>query len=260
MKTFLPKTLFKFFFFVSLFVGQIALGQTSIVAGGTAVTQNFNAIVSSPGSLPAEWTIQSSASERTIQNYAAGSSAISQVGGNSISNTATGGIYRFNANNVTTEAAIGGLASGSLKSVALYTRLKNTAATSINNFTISYNVEKYRKGSNSAGFSIELFYSTNGTSWTSCGTDFLTSFSADSDNTGYTTAPGESVAVTSKTFTPSASIAQNSVVYFAWRYSVTSGTTTSNAQALGVDDISIKANAAATGPTLTTSPASLTFT
>ncbi|MCZ8196935.1 MAG: T9SS sorting signal type C domain-containing protein [Flavobacterium sp.] len=242
---------------LALFFGNASFGQINITAGGSAVTQNFNAIVGSPGTLPTEWTAQANTTERTITNFSASASTIGQVGGNSMSTSATAGIYRYNANNVTSESAIGGLSSGSAnKTVTLYTRLRNNAATAIGNFTISYNVEKFRNGSNAAGFSIELFYSTNGTFWTSCGADFTTSFAADANNNGFATSPGSTVAVTSKTYTPSVAIAQNGVVYFAWRYSVTSGATTSNAQALGVDDISITANASISAPTVTTTSVS----
>ena len=37
---------------------------------------------------------------------------------------------------------------------------------------LCYNVEKYRNGSNSAGFTIQMYYSTDGTNWTSAGDNF----------------------------------------------------------------------------------------
>ena len=73
--------------------------------------------------------------------------------------------------------------------------------------------------------------------WTSAGSDFLTSFAADANNNGYATAPGVSVAISSKTL--SVAIPNGSTFYLAWNYSVSSGSTTTNAQALAVDDISI---------------------
>jgi len=91
-------------------------------------------------------------------------------------------------------------------------------------------------GSNAAGFRIQLFYSTDGSTWTSAGSNFLTSFAADANNNGFATAPGATVAVTN---TLSASIANGTNFYLAWNYSVVSGTTTTNAQALAVDDVAI---------------------
>src|SRR5204863_1161445 len=102
---------------------------------------------------------------------------------------------------------------------------------------ISYNVEKYRSGSNPNGYRVQLFFSTDGINWTSAGNSFLTSFPADANNNGFATAPGAAVAVTNQTLT--ASIPNGASFYLAWNYSVSSGTTNTNAQALAVDDISV---------------------
>ncbi len=220
--------------------------QTNIAAGGT-YSENFNSLgVSTTASLPSNWRAAKSSSARTIVNFSSAASAVEQAAGNSMSGSATNGIYRFNANGSTSESAIGGISSASAsKTVTVYKHFKNNGSSAISSFEISYDVEKYRNGSNSAGFTIELFYSTDGNSWTSCGSDFTTSFAADGDNNGFNPAPGQTVSITNKTFTPSSSLALNDQFYFAWRYSVTTGTTTSNAQALGIDNVSIKPKAAA---------------
>ncbi|WP_183906723.1 T9SS-dependent choice-of-anchor J family protein [Rufibacter immobilis] len=114
-------------------------------------------------------------------------------------------------------------------------------------------MEKYRKGSNSAGFSIQLYYSKNGENWVSAGDDFNVSFGADTETAGFSPAPGATVSVKDKTL--SLALAAGETRYLAWNYSVTSGSTTSNAQALGIDDIVIEADN--TPPTLVSSiPAS----
>jgi len=138
--------------------------------------------------------------------------------------------------------------------VNVYVQLTNNGSTAIDNLTISYNVEKYRNGTNSAGFTIQMYYSTDGSTWTSAGDDFKSSFAADADNNGFTSAPGATVNVTSKTLNQS--IAVGSSLYLAWNYSVTSGTTTSFAQALGIDDVSITANGG-TSPSISVNPSSL---
>lgn len=138
----------------------------------------------------------------------------------------------------------------------MYVQLKNNGSTAISSFTVSYNVEKYRKGSNSAGFSIQMYYSSDGSTWTSAGADFLTSFSPDTDNTGYTSAPGVTTSVASKTLSQALNVSNS--LYLAWNYSVSSESITSNAQALGVDDISIKANGGTPTPTISLNPTSLT--
>ena len=235
-----------FFSFLLTLVSIAGWGQINYL-NGTAIAENFNTLgTSSTANLPIGWKVGSSSSIRSNPiNYTDASSSLAgNTAGNSMSNTASNGIYRFNANNFTTETAIGGLTANSgtaLKSMFLYVYLNNTSSQSTKSFDISYNVEKYRNGSNSAGFSFQLFYSLNGTSWTSCGSDFLTTFTADVDSNGYTIAPNTTLSV-NKSFTlpVGTSIATNQKIYFAWRYSVAgSGSAGSNAQALGIDDISI---------------------
>ncbi|MCF6129343.1 T9SS sorting signal type C domain-containing protein [Flavobacterium sp. AS60] len=237
--------------FIALFVSAFSWGQTNLAAGGT-FTENFNGLgASSTATLPTNWKAQKTTNVRDAAlTYSTAVTAVELAGGNSMSTTAGNGIYRYNANNVTTESAVGGLSSSSAsKTVAFMSYFNNNAATAISSFTISYDVEKYRKGSNAAGFTVDLLYSTDGTTWTVCGGTLTTSIAADADNTGYTTAPGTTTAVTG-TYTPAASLALNDKFYFAWRYSVTSGTTTSNAQALGFDNVSITANSS-TPPAVT---------
>lgn len=253
----------RYFLLTVLFIGYVLLGKGQInIQTGSSITQNFNSMGAS-STLPSNWKVLNSSTVRDNSlSFASASTSTSQSGGNGISTSASNGTYKFNANNVNTESAIGGLSSGSAsKTVTLFCELINNGATTISNFTISYNVEKFRNGSNSSGFSIQLLYSTNGSTWVECGNDFLTSFSADGNNDGFANAPGVISSVTSKNYTPALSVANNAIVYFGWRYSVTTGTTTSNAQAIGVDDISIQANAssACSGtPTGGTAAASVT--
>jgi hypothetical protein len=236
---------------VAILISVASWGQTNLAAGGT-FTENFNGLgTSSIASLPTNWKAQKTTTVRDVAlTYSTGLTAVELAGGNSMSTTATNGIYRYNASNVTTESALGGLSSGTnSKTVAFMSYFNNNTATAIGSFTISYDVEKYRNGSNAAGFTIDLLYSTDGTTWTSCGGTLITSFAADADNNGYATAPATTTAVTGA-YTPAASISLNEKFYFAWRYSVTSGTTTSNAQALGFDNVTITASSS-TPPAVT---------
>ncbi len=234
-------------------------GQVNISEGNT-ITQDFNIMgTSDTATLPAGWKVDKN--DNNVRKVGSYSNAIGNteiIAGNNMQNNAQNGIYNFAAGNPTsaTDRAVGGISSGSgSKSVNVYVQLKNMGSTDINSFTISYDVEKYRKGSNSAGFTIQMYYSTNDTTWTPAGTDFSTSFSKDSDNNGYNPAPGETKSVSSKTLNQA--LAVGSSIYLAWNYSVTSGSTTSNAQALGIDNVSISANGTPT-PTIVVSPATLT--
>lgn len=234
-------------------------GQVNISEGNT-ITQDFNIMgTSATATLPAGWKVDNDQSPRIVGTYSNASTSTTQNAGNDMSSTAQNGIYNFAAGDAdsATDRAVGGISSSSKsKSVNVYVQLKNMGSTDINSFTISYDIEKYRKGTNEKGFSIQMYYSTDGIDWTSAGNDFLTSFSKDSDNNGYNPAPGETKSVSSKTLNQA--LAVGSSIYLAWNYSVTSGSTTSNAQALGIDNVSITANGGVPTPTINVNPVSLT--
>lgn len=224
------------FSFLLTLVSIVGWGQINYT-NGTVVKQDFNSLgASSTASLPTNWKVAKSGSVNIATFiYNSASSAVEYAVGNN--NASSGGIYRGNANAVTAESSVGGLGSGSVGTVFLMTYLKNSGTEASSKFDISYDVEKYRKGNNPAGFAIQLYYSTNGTTWSSCGSDFTTAFPADTDNNAYLVNPGVTVNVT-KTFTPPSSIAPNGVIYFGWQYT-SQGTSSSNAQLLTIDNISI---------------------
>lgn len=238
----------------------IALYGVNIAAGGT-VTQNFDVLGTSPtATMPTDWKVDKNKKNvRSVGSYSAAASATEQRAGNNMATNAPNGIYNFGAGPeaTATDRAVGGISSGSAsKSVNIYVKLTNNGSSAISDFTISYNVEKYRNGSNSAGFTIQMYYSTDGTNWTSAGDNFKTSFAGDGDSNGFASAPGITVSVSNKTL--SVSLDPGSSLYLAWNYSVTSGSTTSSAQALGIDDVSIQANQESGVPTISVDPSSLT--
>lgn len=224
-----------------LLLTTLCFAQVNIAPGGS-VNQDFTIGTSATATLPSGWKADKNTSVRTLGTYAAAVTATEQRAGNNMSSSAANGIYNYAAGDPTaaTERAIGWISSSSAtKSGNLYVQLANNGAAQIPSFTISYAVEKYRMGNNTAGFSIQMYYSTDGSNWTSAGTDFLTSFAADASNNGYASAPGVTSNVTNKTL--NVALNPSSSLYLAWNYSVTSGTTTSNAQGLGIDDVSIVA-------------------
>ena len=231
------KTLF-FVLILTFCLGYGGLGQVNISAGGS-ITENFTFGESATATLTSSWRADKNTTVRTVGSYAAAGSATEQRAGNNMSATATNGIYNFGAGDATTaiDRAVGGLSSGAAsKSVNIYLHLYNTGAIPIPNFTISYAVEKYREGTNAAGYSIQLYHSADGNTWSSAGSDFLTSFpGADPTNSGYPSAPGDTGYVTAKTLP--VALAAGSSLYLACNYSVTSGSTTTSAQAMGIDDV-----------------------
>lgn len=227
---------------------SVALGAQNIAAG-TSVTQNFDSIgVSATATLPTDWKVDKQTTVRTLGTYAAAVSATELRAGANMSTSAGNGIYNYGApTTAATERAVGWISSSSAtKSGNLYVQMVNSVGASITNLTIAYTIEKYRDGSNTAGYQVQLYYSTDGSTWTSAGATFLTTFAADADNNGFATPPGATAAVSGALDLSATPIAASGNIYLAWNYSVQSGTTTSSAQALGVDDISISVPGEAT--------------
>ena len=229
---------------VCAFVALLAVAVSAAISIPTAApyVQTFNGIgTSTVAALPPNFRADALTGARVVGSFAAASFTTTRAASANMSSTAANGIYNFDAGTTTTaggtERAVGFLSSGTAtQSGNLYAELTNETATALSGLQIAYNVEKYRGGTNAAGFRIQLYHSTDGVAWTSAGPDFLTAFPADAANAGFASAPGVTVNVN---HTLPAAIPAGATLYLAWNYSVASGTTTSNAQALGIDDITI---------------------
>jgi hypothetical protein len=247
---------FIFFLLCAFLMFSVGLNAQVNISAGSTVTENFNAMgTSATASLPTGWKIENVTGSRTVSTayslVANTATTLATTFNAAMSSTAGNGRYNFGGSS-STDRAVGGLSSSSAsQSVNMYLQLTNNGSTDISSFTISYAAERFRNGSNTAGFSIRVYYSTTGAagSYTEA-TDMVASFSANADNNGATTNPMETKSVSNKTITQT--VAAGGSIYLVWNYSVTSGTTTSNSQALGIDDISITANSS-TLPTINTS-------
>lgn len=227
---------------VSVYVAFAAITLSTSVA----YTQNFDSLnipLSSPtpSNLPTDFRVLTLSVPRNVGSFSTGSTQTSRVGGANLSTTAANGSYNFGAGSTAlgnSDRAPGFLASGTATASGnLYAQLVNNAGGTLSGLQISYDVEKYRNGSNPAGFRYQLFYSLDGNSWTNAGPDFLTSFAPDADNSGFTNAPGATVSVANKTL--NVSVANGANFFLAWNYSVNTGSTTTNAPALAIDNVSI---------------------
>ena len=227
---------------VSVYVAFAAIS----VSKSIAYTQSFDTLgipLSSPtpSNLPVDFRQETISAVRTLGSFSSGQVQTLRVGGANLSTTAANGSYNFGAGTTAlgnSDRAAGFLASGSATlSGNLYARLANNTGEALTGLLISYDVEKYRNGSNPAGFRIQLFYSPNGTVWTNAGPDFLTSFLPDADNNGFATAPGASVPVSNKML--NVAIPNGSELFLSWNYSVNTGIVTTNAPALAIDNVSI---------------------
>ena len=223
-------------------------------------TQNFTSMGipltnPAPSNLPADFRQDTIAAVRTLGSFSSGSTQTARVGGANVATNAANGSYNFGAGTTTlgdADRAPGFISSGTATmSGNLYAQFINNTGSALSGLQVSYDVEKYRNGSNPSGFRYQLFYSLDGSSWTNAGPNFFTAFPADADNSGFATAPGATVSVTNRTI--NVSVPNGANIYLAWNYSVVSGTTTTNAQALAIDNVSVLGlgNATPTNPTTT---------
>jgi len=215
------------------------------ISTATNYTQNFDALGSDGiATLPLGWKVEKmigTTAQRVVGTYSNAVNVTMYKGGANMSATAKNGIYNFGAGDsiTATDRALGGSTTGSLtatQGVNFYLHLKNTGSANISKFTISYDIEKYRYGANSAGFCMQMYTSTDGVNWTSAGTDFYTFFAADATTAGDAIVPIQTVSV-SKTL-PIGLVADGEL-YLGWNYSVASGNSSPYAQQLAVDNVVI---------------------
>lgn len=202
--------------------------------------ENFDSMgADANATLPEAWRvdIQTSA-PLTLGTYPAALTATTYSGGVSLPSNAKNGLWNFGATD-DSDRAVGGISTGvanATRCVNLYAHIFNDGATDIENLTVSYDIEKYRKGSNPEGFAVQLYYSTDGRNFTSAGEKFYTYFAPDSETAGYDVVPGETVSVSNvlgSTLQPGCDL------YLAWNISVASGTAANAAMALAIDNFSI---------------------
>src|SRR5256885_10334511 len=217
---------------VSVYVAFAAISLSTSVP----YTQNFTSMgipVSNPApsNLPADFRQDTIAAVRTLGSFGSANTQTARVGGANVSTTAANGSYNFGAGTSTlgdADRAVGFISSGTATmSGNLYAQFTNNTGAALTGLRISYDVEKYRNGSNPAGFRYQLFYSLDSLSCTNAGPDFFTSFAPDAINNGFATAPGATVSVTNQTI--NVSVPNGSNAYLVWNYSGVSGTTTPNA-------------------------------
>lgn len=228
---------------VILLAGMNAWGQISI-ANANAVTQNFDTMgASQTASLPSNWRFGPEGNSSPGWATSGFQTAATQ---SSNSGTPTAG-GRYNFGSSTTERAPGFMTSGSYDSPnAIMAYYRNTNTSTLTKLTISYDAERYRRNTGSAG-SIAFAYSTNGTTWTtvSAGAVPATTFPTGSNSYGF---PLNSVNTAFEI--SNLTLAQNADIYLRWV--ITTGA--SNAQGIAIDNVSVTATYAATVPTVTTDP------
>lgn len=208
--------------------------------------QNFDAIgTSATATLPLGWKVEKRLdAPLTLGAFALAQQQTEQVGGNNLSATTKNGIYNFGAGDAATatDRAIGGVSTGvdgGTRGVNIYLKIRNTGSSKISDLNIKYDVEKYRKGLNAAGFAVQMYYSNDGTTWISAGDNFRTFYASDAATEGYALAPSDVRNVSSGL---DKSIEVGEDLYLAWNYSVASGLDAQAAQALAIDNVEISSS------------------
>ena len=202
--------------------------------------QNFDVMGDeATATLPEAWRIDRIlTAPRTVGRYDQADDQTMYSGGVSLASNAKNGTWNF-GDNAGDDRALGGISTGvagGTRCVNVYAHLLNTGSKDIENVNVNYNIEKYRKGNNSAGFAVQLYYSIDGRNWTNAGNNFYTYFAPDSETAGYETVPGEAIGVSGVLDTK---ISRGCDLYLAWNISVASGDAAQGAMALGIDDFSI---------------------
>lgn len=203
-------------------------------------SENFDSMgAEATAALPEAWRIdRQTSSPRTIGTYGTALTETMYSGGASLPSNAKNGLWNFGADN-SADRAVGGITTGvanGTRAVNVYTHLRNNGRKQIENIVLSYDVEKYRKGKNAAGFAVQLYYSVDGRNWISAGDDFRTFFEADAETAGYDAVPGETRSVSAKL---PADLGSGMDLYLAWNISVADGSDAQAAQALAIDNVSV---------------------
>src|SRR5215467_6918559 len=146
---------------------SISLSTTS------AYTQTFDSIgmpatTTTASTLPTDFRVDATTTSnagdvRKVGSFATASLTTARAGGANLSTSAANGTYNFGAGTTNlgnSDRAVGFLASGTATASGnLYAQRVNNGSTALAALRISYNVEKYRNGSNANGFRIQMYYS-----------------------------------------------------------------------------------------------------
>lgn len=215
--------------------------SVSISLENPVVEQNFDTIgQDDTATLPEGWRIdKQTVAPRTIGTFAVAQEQTMYAGGASLPSNAKNGIWNFGATG-SDDRAVGGISTGvdnGTRCINVYTHLYNEGKKPIGALNIAYDIEKYRKGVNAAGFAVQMYYSYDGSNWTSAGDDFRTFFAADNATAGYDVVPGEVKAVEASL---PVNFGGNMDLYLAWNISVASGSDAQGAMALAIDNVTIE--------------------
>ncbi len=213
-----------------ILISNVGWGQLSITSN-SANTIDFNSLGSSAtATLPSGFRIGTDWSTgTTATTLAYGTSGTGVVTG-----TSSGGVINW-ANGVTassTDRALGFLTTGSFTSPrSIIFAFTNNTGSTVTSIDLSWNYEKFRSGSRA--FDWTFFHGSTSTASTAQ-TSGDQAYAADANNNVISNPPTS----TAKSFSITGlSITNGSTYYLRWTYTGNGGS--SNAQGLGIDDLSI---------------------
>lgn len=201
------------------------------------VTETFDGLgTSATATVPTGFVLAAGATGITYANPA-NTTLTTRSGGTSgtgaMNSSSAGGIYNF-ANGVTataTERALGFLTSSSFSAPRhLLLAIRNNTGTTITDLAVAYDVEKYRTGMNP--YEWQFFTSPDGATWTQP-SGMTVAYTADGAN-----AVVNPPTTTSKSITLSGlDLAPGATTYLRWSYVALMAST--NAQGLGLDNLTL---------------------
>ena len=188
--------------------------------------------------MPFGWRIERNMNgPREVGNFFLAADTLMYMGGVSLASNAYNGTWNWGADDDEDRAA-GGLTTGvdgGTRGINIMLAMQN-ASTENRSLMIAYDIEKYRGGNNSAGFTVQLYYSLDGINWTSAGNDFASKWAADDATQGYAAVPAEVRHV--EAMLP-VRAKKEQLLFLAWNISVSSGTNCAGAQGLALDNVTI---------------------
>lgn len=232
----------------------------AVTSDDATVSENFDSM-GERLDLPQGWRVQAcSEGPRIVGNFASALTATHFTGGPNLASNQKNGTYNFYATENTSDRAIGGISTNAnsgnnTRGTNIYVALYNADSQSISSLSMSYDIEKYRKGSNAAGFSVQMYYSIDGITWTAAGDDFKVSFDPDDANGGADIVPIASASIDDARL--SVMVASGQCLYLAWNIAATTGTDCASAMALAIDNVTISLDYGTVDmvKTVTTTPA-----
>lgn len=226
----------------------------AVHAGQTIVTENFDSMsypaadatviekgyYGTASNLPTAWRIErNQVGPRQIGAFADASAACQYQGGVSLPSNAANGTWNLGMNG-STDRAVGGMTTGvdnGARAINIMAHLTNDGTQDFDTIRISYDIEKYREGSNANIFYVKLFTSTNGAVWTPAGDNFEYLNPKGSGQTGFATVPGATTSVAADLVYH---FAAGTDLYLCWSITPSVGDNCASAPCLAIDNVNLE--------------------